>query len=49
MIDLEHDQLASLLSAAERNFDCAIISCDEVSDSLGKILKQLQCPVILVS
>ena len=49
LIDLEHDQLASLLSAAERNIDCAIISCDEVSDSLGKILKQLQCPVILVS
>ena len=49
LIDLEHDQLATLLSAPERNFDCAIISCNEDSESLHQILKQLQCPVILVS
>ncbi|MDJ0834524.1 MAG: hypothetical protein QNJ69_13455 [Gammaproteobacteria bacterium] len=49
VIDLAHDQLAAVLAESDKTFDCAIISCHEDTDSLRNILKQLQCPVILVS
>ncbi len=49
VVDLEHDQLATLLSEPDRIFDCAIISCHEHSDSMRKVLEKLKCPVILVS
>jgi len=49
LVELEHDQLEGLLRDRAGMFDCVILSSQESASSQKFILKQIQCPVILVS
>ncbi len=49
LVELKHDQLEELLRDHGGMFDCVILSSQESATSQKFILKQLQCPVILVS
>lgn len=47
--ELKRNQLSNLLIQSETAFDCAIISRHEEAGNLREIIKNIQCPVILVS
>ncbi len=49
LIELSGERLPELLSNWGSGFDCAIVSRHEKPDELAKILKSLNCPVILVA